>query len=168
MWVYKFKNHKKIKNKLLSLIEDMPNEPIEENYVKVDKSDWNLPKNFERPYLDFFYDNFNHQMNEICSDFNCIKWEIHNGWFQQYKKMQEHKWHTHQQTNLGAVYYLELPSEELATEFFDKSKPKIKEGDIIFFPAHMLHRSPKNKTNKRKTVIAFNCDFYEWRENNEF
>ena len=110
MWIYKFKNHKKIKNKLLSLIEDMPNEPIEENYVKIDKSDWNLSKNFERPYLDFFYKNLNDQMNEVCLDFNCTKWQIHNGWFQQYTKMSEHKWHTHQTTNLGAVYYLELPS----------------------------------------------------------
>ena len=42
----------------------------------------------------------------------------------------------------------------------DITKVKAKEGDILFFPAYLLHRAPRNKSKERKTVISFNCDFY--------
>ena len=35
----------------------------------------------------------------------------------------------------------------------------INEGDLITFPANMIHRSPQNNTNERKSIISFNCDF---------
>ena len=35
----------------------------------------------------------------------------------------------------------------------------VEEGDIITFPASLLHRSPKNTTMKRKTIISFNSNF---------
>ena len=41
------------------------------------------------------------------------------------------------------------------------------EGDIITFPAHLLHKSKPNG-DKRKTVISFNSNFlYEQGENND-
>ena len=162
MWIYKHKRHEELKTIFLGLINSMPNQDIRSGAENVYKSDWDLPKDFKRDYLYAFYKSFEDQMTEICVDFHCTKWEIHNGWFQQYKKSDYHKWHTHPKSNLSAVYYLELPEKELATEFFNGSKPNVKEGDVLFFPSHMLHRSPKNKTDKRKTVIAFNCDFFGW------
>ena len=38
------------------------------------------------------------------------------------------------------------------------TKWHVKEGDLITFPAYLLHTSEKNKDG-RKTVIAFNSDF---------
>ena len=97
---------------------------------------------------------------QTTKEFYCNSWKIHNGWFSQYLKNNNHHWHTHPESNLSAIYYLEMPKKELITEFKDKGEVNIKEGDILFFPSYLLHRSPINNTNKRKTVIAFNCDFY--------
>ena len=62
-------------------------------------------------------------------------------------------WHNHEnEGKLSAVYYLELSKKELVTEFKNK-KVKTEEGDVLIFPSYMLHRSPINKSNERKTVI---------------
>ena len=152
MWIVEFPKHKKIKKKLLSLIDEMPSGDTV-------KSDWDLPKEYNRKYLNLFYKEIFDLMLEVSSKFYCDSWEIYNAWFAQYSENDKHNWHTHPLSNLSAVYYLELPKKELVTEFKGKFKPKVKEGDILFFPSYMMHRSPINKSNKRKTVIAFNCDF---------
>ena len=160
MWVKKFRKHNKIKNKLLSLIDKMPNESYQtDKDTLATKSDWNLPKDFERDYLNFFYKEIFNFMTQTAKQFYCKNWKIHNAWFVQYKKNDKHAWHTHPESNLSAVYYLELPKKELVTEFKNK-KVKTEEGDVLIFPSYMLHRSPINKSNERKTVISFNCDFY--------
>lgn len=61
--------------------------------------------------------------------------------------------------------------EDVKTEFYDNVNNKvietvdIKEGDLIIFPAHILHRSKRNITDKRKTVIAFNLDIDDFHTN---
>ncbi len=167
MWVYPFEQHKQWRGLILELINKMPNGSINNGVDAINKTDWYLPKETKRNYLNFFYDLIHEQMTKICADFKCKQWEIHNGWFQQYEKNNTHKWHTHSHSNMSAVYYLELPKQELQTEFIDGSKPKVKEGDILFFPAYKLHRSPVNKTKERKTIISFNCCFWEWDEKND-
>ena len=60
--------------------------------------------------------------------------------------------------------YLELPNNEDKTDFFSILDKKIitdidiKEGDLITFPAYILHRSNTNSM-KRKTIISFNSSF---------
>jgi hypothetical protein len=35
----------------------------------------------------------------------------------------------------------------------------VKEGDLVTFPAYIIHRSKNNKSNDRKTIISFNTSF---------
>ena len=35
---------------------------------------------------------------------------------------------------------------------------KLREGQLLTFPAHIMHRSPVNKSKERKTVISFNTN----------
>ena len=37
--------------------------------------------------------------------------------------------------------------------------PKVKEGQILTFDANIDHKSPRNFTDTRKTIIAFNIEF---------
>ena len=39
----------------------------------------------------------------------------------------------------------------------------LEEGDLLTFPAHLLHRSNKINKDKRKTIISFNSDFKDVR-----
>jgi hypothetical protein len=152
------KNHKKHKKILLDLIQEMPESRSQQN----SKSDWNLNKETPRKYLDYFYNNIiDPIMNEQKKYFKAATWHILNSWFQQYHDGTYHKYHNHESANWSNVYFIELPKPEDATQIKVREKLfkyKVKEGDIITFPAHLLHMAPAI-TNKRKTVIAFNSNF---------
>ena len=55
-----------------------------------------------------------------------------------------------------------MPDTDYVTELLDVNNKPIKlnakEGDIITFPSHLLHRSKPNG-NKRKTIISYNSSF---------
>ena len=161
--VTKIKEHKKIKNKLLSLIKEIP----KNKYQEISHTDWTLPKEYKREYLDLFYKTISPYMDKLQLLLKEKRWSIHNGWFQQYYKNDSHDWHRHYAANFTNVYYLELPKKTMTTHvkksMDDKRIQKIQasEGDLITFPASILHRSEKVNDNVRKTIISFNSDFHE-------
>ena len=62
------------------------------------------------------------------------------------------------------IYYVELDDKSLTTILKDPETdeeiiPDVKEGQILTFGADILHKSPRNFTNTRKTVISFNVEF---------
>jgi len=88
----------------------------------------------------------------------CFEYKISNMWFHQYNKGSFFDWHTHPQSNYSAVYYVELPSNELVTEIYGVKHLTPQEGDLLIFPGFLPHRSPINNTDSRKTIISFNFD----------
>lgn len=160
--VYSFKEHKKFKVKLLKLINEVPKIKINYNRTEnLNHTDWYLPSNTSRLYWTLFNNLLKEWKKHMCFKTHSKKCLIHNYWFQQYLKNDHHSWHNHSMCQFSSVYYLELPKQEMATEFFNNLKADIKEGDIITFPSYLYHRSPVNKINKRKTVIVFNSSFEE-------
>jgi len=155
--------HNQYKDQLLKLINKLPNTPFEH----VSKTDWNLPRSMERKYLDLFYAKvILSSMYKLEDYFESVhgkkrSWNISNGWFQQYSKNSYHPWHTHPGANWTNSYFLELPDDNFKTEIKNKNKIleyDAKEGQLLCFPAYLLHRSKPNG-NKRKTIIAFNSNF---------
>jgi len=150
--------HNRYKDQLLKLIDEMPNLPFE----GVTKTDWPLPQSFKRKYLELFYAKvIRSSMNKLQDHFKAGKWYIGNAWFQQYDKDSYHQWHNHTSTNWTNSYFLELPDAQFKTEIKNENEIleyEIKEGQLLCFPAYLLHRSKPNG-NKRKTVIAFNSNF---------
>jgi hypothetical protein len=164
--ITKIKDNKKINKNLLKLINKIKNEySNNEGTMSIYNTDWSLPKEYKREYLDYFYKIIKPYMNEIAIKLYSKNWVIHNCWFQQYLKSDYHQWHTHQATNFTNIYFVELPDNSLATEIFKHRKLKIKEGDLITFPGYMYHRSPLNNLKKRKTIISFNSSFGDFYEN---
>ena len=156
------KESKIIKNKLLKYMEDMPLNTYEE----VSKTDWGLSSDYKRPYIKYFINILKPYMEKIVKKLNTKNWLMHNMWFQQYNKNSHHTWHTHPAVQFSSVYYLELPDTNVSTEFKDIVnnnifKVDVKEGDLLVFPSSLLHRSPKNKSNKIKSVISFNSSFLQ-------
>jgi len=164
--INKIKEHEKNKDKLLKLIENIPKTSVQSKRENINHSDWNLPKDFKRDYLILFYDIVKHYMNDIMKSLHCSKWDIRNGWFQQYTKNNKHEWHVHQHTNFSNIYYLEMPDQNMKTEFYNILTKEIitfdlKEGDLLTFPGHLLHRSKTINTLNRKTIISFNSNFMD-------
>jgi len=150
--------HNQYKDQLLKLIDEMP----EHSFEGVSKSDWALSKSFERKYLDLFYTKVvDSPMKKLQDYFKASSWRIENGWFQQYHNNSYHQWHNHININWANSYFLELPDPKFKTQIKIKNKIlkyDVKEGQLLCFPAHLLHRSKPNG-DKRKTVIAFNSNF---------
>ena len=153
MFVMKIKEHSEYKERLLSLIDKMP----DSTYDTVTKTDWNISKDYPREYLEVFYHEILYKYLEEQQDFhNTFKTDITNGWYQQYTDNSEHRWHRHTKANFTNVYFLELPDKENRTEI-ENVEYDAEEGDLITFPAYLRHRSKPSKG--RKTVISFNSNF---------
>ena len=153
--VIRIKEHKKVKPKLMSQIKDMPNQGVD----NVTKSDWSLPKDFNRPYLETFYELISPYMDLFAKNNHCKSWTIHNSWFHEYHKKSNFPWHVHPTCQFANVYFLDLPDKKTTTEILDTDskliKVNVEEGDILTFPSFLRHRSPMI-TNLQKTIIAFN------------
>lgn len=164
--VSNFKEHKKLKKDFLNLINKIPLNSYKADREDILHTDWNLPKEYKREYADLFLKNISPYMIKIAKKLYSKTCKVNNIWFQQYKKNNLHNWHNHQQSNYTNIYYLELPNKNMKTQLYDLYNKKIltfnvNEGDLLTFPANMLHRSKKNNSNNRKSIISFNCDFYD-------
>jgi hypothetical protein len=161
------KEHQHNKNKLLSLINKMELSIINNGNDIISKTDWNLPKENKREYINFFYKIITPYMNNMAFKLKCKSWNISNAWYQVYKEQDTHSWHIHENNNYTNVYYLDLPERNIKTQLYDIIENKvideieIKEGQLFTFPAHIIHRSPINTSDKTKIIISFNSNFTE-------
>ena len=164
LWhVHSLKNHNQQKEELLNSIDDFSkNNFIVDKGQSIFNTDWNIPENVPRKYFELFWTKNHSEIENIYQklyeNFTIKNLYVHNWWFQQYVKGSYHQWHTHDRCNFSNVYYLELPNNESATEFYVNGKNitiEAKEGDLVVFPAHLPHRSINNFPD-RKTVIVFN------------
>jgi len=164
----KFKYHNEIKKDLLKLIikSDDKKWIDKDQYFNDDllKTDWPLADNANREWVKKHKDKFINQFNVFANALGYQKATLIKIWYQRYGYQQTHGWHTHWGNYTGA-YYLELPKNAPTTEFLycnnlEKSFTiNVKEGDLIFFPCHFIHRSPKSKSKKIKTIISWNLNF---------
>ena len=161
----KIDKHLEIKEKLLSLIDksdDGTGYTVDSYYTdSISRLDWNVSKNFQRPWVKLLLPEFIKSITEIIKTLGYNTIELYAMWYQQYLNGDTHGWHIHGQHFTG-VYYLEFPDEcsktEVCSPFNLKSKAiEVVEGDIIVFPAHYIHRGAPNK-NIRKTIVSFNFD----------
>jgi hypothetical protein len=164
-FVYDVPNFKEHKENILSLIKDIPRVPFFDKSCEISHTDWNLPKHFERKYLDYFYKNIiDDYRSWFIKKYNLTDYIIHNCWFQQYNKNNFHNYHTHGNCNFTNVFYLELSDKKMTTEVLNLDNQKIdlecKEGQILSFPGFLLHRSKIIETDLRKTIISFNSSFH--------
>jgi len=156
--IYDVPDHNNHKAILLDLINEIPTNP----YEKISKTDWNLPQTFERKYLEYFYSHITKNiMDQQQKYFKAKSWKIDNAWFQQYQEGSSHGYHNHPSANFTNVYFLELSDPQFKTSIKIGEKEydyEVKEGQLITFPAHLLHCS-KSNGNLRKTIISFNSNF---------
>jgi len=157
--VTSFKDHLLHKNKVLSLIKKMPNTSRNDVSESLAKTDFYLSPKDSREYWDYLFPYLEKFFLNMASNLKSQYYIIHKAWYQQYNKQCFQGWHNHSGCQFSSVYFLELPNTQIATEFYDGTKVKVKEGDILTFSSHLYHRSPINNSDKRKSVIVFNSSF---------
>ena len=181
-------DHSIMKLDVLDLIDNMPSMELETkgyygNYDSIiSNTNWDdqtdikgqiwpfcLTPNDQKKYIDSLENKF--------PDRRWDKWRVDISWFNQYyaNSGSEHPWHHHSSKarepgqkdiclDFTNIYYIELDDKSLTTILKDPDTdeeiiPDVKEGQILTFGADILHRSPRNFTDSRKTVISFNVNF---------
>lgn len=160
-FVGRIPNHSEIKNKILEEIENMGlfSYISEKNGVKISNTDWYLPSSEYRSYYEIAGPALKDYCQRLCSFLKYDNIDIDNYWYQQYKPGDYHRWHNHPKGMFSSVYYLDLGEGSPRTTFkfmeneFDL---EVEEGQVITFPSFLVHCSKTNRSNKTKTVLAFN------------
>tara|TARA_R110001632_G_scaffold144530_2_gene261065 strand:+ start:112 stop:681 length:570 start_codon:yes stop_codon:yes gene_type:complete len=164
-----FNNHLNIKDNLLSLIDQSKIKLDKEKFKDVfHKLDWNKASNFNRPWVKYCLKDIQNQLLKMTYVIGFKSIKINDLWFQQYGKEGTHGWHVHA-NNFTGVYYLEFDNHQYTQllDPLDLDKAislRVIEGDFIIFPSHVIHRSGVNKENKRRSIISFNFDVKDIRE----
>lgn len=155
--IFKVEDHDYWKPRLLESIQKM----IDDNNIQLNEKgyyyDFNIPK-APRTYDKLVEQVLYPYVSEL-SEMYGLQYDKHSTyWFQQYLQSSDFGWHQHN-GHWACVYYLELPEMSEVTEFLNYGQFDVEEGDVIFFPTFLVHRSPTIKSNLRKTIIATNVDF---------
>jgi hypothetical protein len=156
--ISEFEAHQKLKQTILDSL-------VGEPYMEVSLTDWNLPKEKERAYINVIKDPLFEHLTHVYALIGYPAFSIENIWAQQYHKNSTHDWHLHESCNFTNIYYVELPEGTPPTQFVDTISKQIfsfdtKEGNILTIPSTFIHRSPPNLSDNRKTVISFNTNVY--------
>jgi len=166
---YKFSNHLNIKNKLINLINQQKAEKINTKDLyyndNISLTDWAESSNFTIEWKKYFIVYFNEVLKQITHTLGYDTFEICNLWFQKYNKNGYHNWHIHG-CNYTGVYYLNLPKGSSGTKLLDDYNLKTvfsieaKEGDMIFFPSHIIHKGDIQLIDQTKIIISYNINFF--------
>lgn len=108
-------------------------------------------------------------IEEFLSSMNITSTWDGNCWHQVYKRGDYHNWHTHADTNMSAVFYIQC-DEGQGTVFKigdEEYRTPSVEGTIIAFPSGMLHRTLPHDSDKARVIISFNWNYYGPRDERE-
>jgi len=163
-----FKEHKQIKDNLISLIKETNSDTLKINndYFNdlIHRLDWDKSKDVKRKWVKYLIPYLQKYFNEIANKLGYLEVDIKNLWFQQYNIYGKHGWHTHAENYTG-VYYLKFSKNSAKTELinpFSQDKKIIinaKEGNIVIFPSYVIHRATEQLENTEKIIISFNFNF---------
>mgnify|MGYP003146744373 FL=1 len=164
-----FNKHLDVKNNLLSLINQSKTKKSKIEFEDVfHKLDWDQASDFNRPWVKYVFPYSHNQLLEMVNKIGFKSIKVHETWFQQYGNQGTHGWHIHA-NNFTGVYYLEFDDHQY-TQLLDPLNLnkaislRVIEGDFIVFPSHVIHRSGVNQTKKRRSIISFNFDVKEIRD----
>lgn len=132
--------------------------------INISNSDHHLGYETDREWLQKIGNDLKNNVLDLCISAGYNGYIMSAVWFQQYQSLANHEWHIHLGNHYSGVYYLEFPEDGPQTEFYNPLSKEVftlglKEGDIAIFPSYIPHRSPKNTSCDRKTIISFNIDF---------
>lgn len=128
------------------------------HYSNMSYSDYKVDYTSRPIYHQMFLDLITPFLEQYMDQWHCNNINMGNIWFAEYHDGADFGWHTHEGTNMSAVYQLELEHTSNATQVMSE-KVDMQEGDLLLFPAMMPHRSP-HVIKGNKIVIGFNFDMF--------
>lgn len=162
---YRIPNWESKKQKLIEVLEDHAQYEFHECWT-----DFYAPQSPE--YLNRWYDILEEDLNIILpqTGLNLKSKEHWELWSQRYESGARHGAHNHGMGTLSGVLFLDFnPIEHQSTAFYSPfpnpyhgtidmlQLSDVREGDIILFPAMLLHECPPQRgSEKIRTIMSFN------------
>ena len=120
-----------------------------------------LCRDLNRSWVKKLIPNLGISLQKMLSSLGYTGYSVMDIWYHQYAEGDTYGWHIHGLQYAG-IYYLEFPKgcgrTEMCSPYSLKpQKIDAEEGDVIIFPAHLMHRALPNG-KERKTAISFNLD----------
>lgn len=128
-------------------------------------------------YTDYFNDEVQPYRKEFLEIVSPILSEFRNAanykfndvgqlWCQAYNRRDYHVPHDHGPVGYSCVFYAKMSEEHPSTLFFSpfsdetgfktyQSVPCV-EGDLLIFPAHLMHMAPPHDSEDERIIISFN------------
>lgn len=163
-FITKLPDFEQFKNKFKKITNNIPKKNIQTEYFKLSHTDYNVPYDY-KSYKSITQKYLTSYLQEIANKLNCKYYAVHDIWYQQYSDGDYHNWHNHVGCMYSNILYVDLNSKSFATELFDAANNQViqvdvSEGDILCFPANIIHRSPIIDTSS-KSVLSFNTSFFD-------
>ena len=183
--VYKTNIQRKLNDEEKKLLQDksLNVRKNDFNYTGVDNkilkyNEFKNLNNFVQEKIDFFVKSF----IKPKYDFKCY---ITKSWLNFNNKGNFHQRHTHSNSFLSGVFYLNVGDqgeitfltpfnnlfniENKETNHFnaDYARIKVKNGDLLIFYSHLEHKVDINQSNETRVSLSFNT-FIKGKLNNEF
>ena len=159
-------NHAQLKPAILEAIAKLGIHSAISKLERISNTDWHIKNDISPVFENKEYLNvvktvlFEHN-KQVAEYIGATEIQTNHIWFQQYEKLDFHGWHSHGNCMYSNVYYVELDKfcprtsfKFMGTEF----SIDVEEGDILTFPSFLSHCSKPNKSDSRKTAIAFNSN----------
>lgn len=143
------------------------NKTSSNNYVLNNKNFSSLKRKFDK-YIQTYF-------NEIIRPKNKIKPYITQSWINYTKENQYHHAHTHPNSLISGVFYIDVDNKTDKIKFFRKNENTIKiytedynvfnseswwipvkNGDLILFPSHLQHCVELKQTKGIRKSLSFN------------
>ena len=162
----------KHRDRLLSLVPDKDKRvgmsEDDKSILEVSRIEYSDYLNNEKPpYYDELIKVLTPYLEEFFKKHNITQPRIASLWCQKYKAGDYHGPHDHGSIGYSAVLYAKLNTKfHSGTQFFSpfpnergtklSISLKVEEGDLVIFPAHLLHMAPSHHGDENRVIFSFN------------
>ena len=130
-----------MREEVLSAIEEIK-EKHESRFSTMTHSDYMNQRNGPFPiYHNIVKSVVEPFLTDYAQHWGCREAKLKEMWFCEYRNGADFNWHTHEGSNVSAVLHL-VGDKEYSTQIMG-SEIRMEEGEIVIFPAMLLHRGPK-------------------------
>ena len=154
------------KKHILSLV-DFSNESASSKFETLTYSDYYMNNSYKIRYSKSLMDMLNPYLKEFSDKVYQFQ-KILGPWCQKQLSGDYHATHDHGSVGYSAVFYASLDNKVHDSTLFysplqglngmreDPRSITVSEGDLIIFPANLLHMAPAHQSEKERTIISFN------------
>ena len=163
----------KHRDRLLSLVPDKDKKQINlskqhQSVLETDKIEYtDYHNNDKPPYYDELIEILKPYLEDFFKTQKITEPRLGTLWCQKYKGGNYHGPHDHGSVGYSAVLYAKLNSKiHRGTEFFSPFPTekgykvsvslRVEEGDLVIFPAHLVHMAPPHYDDEMRVIFSFN------------